>query len=83
MPEDANKIGFAFFLNENENPIANEAAVRHALSHLFNKVAFEASFDHLDNAVQAVQEAARHKAGGQADPLPDPQDFTDGQDFSF
>ncbi len=83
MPEDGRPIGFGFFANENENPIANEAAVRHALSHLFNKVAFDASFDHLDHAVQAVQEAARHKAGDQGDPLPDPQDFTDGQDFSF
>lgn len=83
MPEDG--IGFEFF-RDDQNPrltIVNEAALQNASTQLFNEIAHLRAFDHLGNAVEAVQKAAQHKA--RQDP-PDwddnvPPDATDGGDF--
>lgn len=83
MPEDA--IGFEFF-NDNHNPrltIVNDAAVQHASGRLSNEIAHLRAFDHLGNAVEAVQSAAQRKAllnpPGWDDNVP--PDATDGSDF--
>ncbi|MCV2889064.1 hypothetical protein [Ruegeria aquimaris] len=83
MPEDA--IGFEFF-KDDQNPrlsIVNQAALDHASSRLSNEIAHLRAFDHLGNAIEAVQRAAQHKA--RLDP-PDwngnvPPDATDEGDF--
>lgn len=81
MPEDA-LIGFKFFSRGQGPDIASENAVRNATEHLQNEIAFEAAFDHLDRATEAVSTAARRKAAQEPDtPNDDVPEFIEGTDF--
>ena len=82
MTEDA-IIGFRNFDLRDGTSIANDSAVQHAASHLYNQTAFEKASPHLGKAVEAVQEAIRMKElghdSGQGDH--NQSHFTDGIDF--
>lgn len=82
MTEDLG-IGFGWFNLRDGTSIANDSAVQHASSHLYNQTAIENAGPHLGRAVEAVQEAIRMKELGH-DPGHGDQNqtsFTDAIDF--
>ncbi len=82
MPEDSSGIGWAYFGNEGQW-IADEAAVRAASRHLFDKSFADKAVQNLDTASTAISAAIGHKYGGRGDNLNDPDlpDFPEATDF--
>lgn len=84
MPEDASwyNTGFLFFEDDQQSPIANEAAVRKASVHLMKPPNEGSVLEHLEQATEAVQAAARKKTLREAlDDGPDVPNVVDGEDF--
>jgi hypothetical protein len=81
MPDDCLCVGFGFF-NQADNTdlwIADDHAVEATgvggrESVLVNEIAYDAAFDNLGRAAEAVQEAAERKSNFR---------LADGSDFNF